>query len=138
MYPPHCHPSLGSSSDRQTSRPGSGCRLSWRCRCFWRRGRRTGTIAPAVSSCPVGSSCLQFYIKTTNITSVTETLKYTVLFIVHNSTQHLIFIIFQSPAGETGGLCIVFIMVCQSFCPQIVFQLFFTIIIWQSEFKFPV
>lgn len=69
MYPPHCHPSLGSSSDRQTSRPGSGCRLSWRCRCFWLRGRRTGTIAPAVSSCPVGSSCLQFYIKTTNITS---------------------------------------------------------------------
>lgn len=92
MYPPHCHPSLGSSSDRQTSRPGSGCRLSWRCRCFWRRGRRTGTIAPAVSSCPVGSSCLQFYIKTTNITSVTETLKYTVL--LYNSTQHLIFIIF--------------------------------------------
>lgn len=93
MYPPHCLPSLGSSSDRQTSRPGSGCRLSWRCRCFWRRGRRTGTIAPAVSSCLVGSSCLQFYIKTTNITSLTETLKYTVLFI-HNSTQHLIFIIF--------------------------------------------
>lgn len=90
MYPPHCHPSLGSSSDRQTSRPRSGCRLSWQCRCFWRHGRQTGTIAPAVSSCPVGSSCLQFYIKTTNITSLTETLKYSVFFI-HNSTQHLIF-----------------------------------------------